>query len=230
MRVLCLLLTLVSPAAAESPRQPDGQLSRETNVRLARATRLTALIRFGYENRLCLGIENPDPAMLTETVRLNGPRLTVEAALRQILPEKHVYELSEQDGLVLIRRADVNRATWLDHKLPSFVLNRTSVQWAGVSLFVALARLADPNVGDLAGGYDPGNSNNLVGPFNEQDKRLRDLLSLVVRRSYGGAWISTECAVVDESITHKPCWTILEYGAPLQSAVAQAAEFLKTAR
>jgi len=196
-----------------------------SDVHIARATRLAALVQLGYRKNICFGLEAPDPTMLTEFVHINSSRITVEAALRQILPNQPSYELSDRTGVIVIRRTD--GGTWLDHTVPSFVVDRTTVQWASMTLFVTVARMADPSIGGFAGDFNPGNVNDFVGPVNEQNKRLWELLTLIVGSSRGGAWISGRCAVTDESIAHEPCWTILEYSLPGESSVAQAMAFLK---
>jgi hypothetical protein len=200
-----------------------------TGVHIARATRLAALIQLGYDKKICFGLEAPDPTMLTEIVHVNSSRITVEAAIRQVLPNQYSYELSEQSGVILIRGTGSNIGTWLDHKV-SFVVDRTTVQWAGMNLFMTVARLADPSIGGFAGDYNPGNTNDMFGPVNEQNKSLRELLTLIVGSSRGGAWISGRCAVTDESIARQPCWTILQYTLPLESTVTQAIEFARKAR
>jgi hypothetical protein len=194
-------------------------------VHIARATRLRALVQLGYEKNICFGLEAPDPAMLSEVVQVNRSGLTVEAAIREILPNPNSYEFSEQHGVILIRADDFG--TWLDHSVPSFVLDRTTVQWASMSLFIAVARLADPSIGGFAGGFNPGNTSDRVGPFNEPNKRVRELLTLIVGSSRGGAWISGRCRVTDESIVREACWTVLEYSLPVKLTVAQAEGFLK---
>ena len=215
-------------ASADHGCNADRKLSDTiSDVRIAKATRLAALVQLGYKKNICFGIEAPDPTMLSDVVRFNSPHLTVEAAIRQILPQGS-YELSEQHGVILIRRADFG--TWLDHAVPSFVVDRTTVQWASMNLFVTVARMADPSIGGFAGDYNPGNAYDFVGPVNEQNKRLWELLTLIVSSSRGGAWISGRCAVTDESITREPCWTILEYSLPLEATVEQAVGFAKKAK
>jgi hypothetical protein len=199
-----------------------------SEVHIARATRLTALVQLGYRKNICFGLEAPDPTMLSEMVHINSSRITVEAALRQILPNQPSYELSNRTGVIVIRRTE--GGTWLDHTVPSFVVDRTTVQWASMSLFVTVARMADPSIGGFGGDYNPGNANDFVGPVNEQNKRLWELLTLIVSSSRGGAWISGRCAVADESIVREPCWTILEYGLPLEATVTQAVGFAKKAK
>lgn len=225
------LFFLVMPAAGASADHgcnADRKLSDLiSEVRIARATRLAALVQLGYKKNICFGIEAPDPTMLRDVVHFNSSHLTIEAAIRQILPQG-AYELSEQHGVILIRRADFG--TWLDHTVPSFVVDRTTVQWASMSLFVTVARMADPSIGGFDGDYNPGNANDYVGPVNEQNKRLWELLSLIVSSSRGGAWISGRCSVTDESITHEPCWTILEYSLPMAATVEQAIGFSRKAK
>ena len=224
---LFFALTSAGLASGDHGCNADRRLSEViTGVHIAKSTRLAALIRLGSEKNICFGLEAPDPKMLTETVHVNSSRITIEAAIRQLLPDPASYEFSEQNGVILIRRGDFG--TWLDHNV-SFVVGRTTVQWASMSLFMEVARLADPSIGGFAGDYNPGNANDLVGPVNEQNKSLRELLTLIVSRSRGGAWISGRCAVTDESISHEPCWTILEYDLPRESTVAKAIAFLKKA-
>jgi len=231
MRPLLAGLFFLIPAGLAGPNHgcnADRKLSDTlSDVRITKATRLAALVQLGYKKNICFGIEAPDSSMLTDVVHFNSSHATVEATIRQILPQGS-YELTEQHGVILIRRDDFG--TWLDHSVPSFVVDRTTVQWASMNLFVTVARMADPSVGDFAGDYNPGNGNDFVGPLHEQDKRLWELLTLIVRSSRGGAWISGRCAVTDESITREPCWTILEYSLPLGATVEQAVGFSKKAK
>jgi len=224
-----LVLPAVVPAASEAHCNADLQPSTVLTRLNVKGTRLSALIRLGYEEHLCFGLQDPDPAILTETVHLTGSGLTVEDVLRRLLPNGHPYAFSQSNGVFLIRRTDSNPVTWLDNDL-TFLMDRTTVQWASMSLFVALARTANPSIGGLVGSYDPGNVTDMVGPIHQPNRPVRDLLSLIVGGSRGGAWISRECAVVDESITREPCWTVLEYSLPLPSTLAQAEGFWKKAR
>ena len=173
---LFLALPLAGLAAGDHGCNADRKLSDViSDVRIARATRLAALVQLGYKKYICFGLEAPDPTMLTEMVHVNSSRLTVEAAIRQILPNQPPYELSQRNGVIVIRKADFG--TWLDHTVPSFVVDRTTVQWASMSLFVTVARMADPSIGGFAGDYNPGNVNDFIGPVNEQNKRLWELLT-----------------------------------------------------
>lgn len=225
------LFVLTMPAGFASANRgcnADRKLSDTiSDVHIAKTTRLAALVQLGYKKNICFGIEAPDSSMLSDVVHFNSSHLTVEAAIRQILPQGS-YALSDQHGVVLIRRADFG--TWLDHTVPAFVVDRTTVQWASMNLFVTVARMADPSIPGFAGDYNPGNADDFVGPLNEQDKRLWELLTLIVSSSRGGAWISNRCAVTDESITREPCWTILEYSLPLETTVEQAVGFAKKAK
>ena len=226
---LFLALAPAGLAAGDHGCNADRKLSDViSEVRIAKATRLAALVQLGYKKNICFGLEAPDPTMLSDVVHLNSSRLTVEAAIRQILPNQPPYELSQRNGVIVIRKADFG--TWLDHTVPSFVVDRTTVQWASMSLFVTVARMADPSIGGFAGDYNPGNANDFIGPVNEQNKRLWDLLTLIVTSSRGGAWISGRCAVTDESITREPCWTVLEYTLPLDATVEQAVGFAKKSK
>ena len=216
-------------ASADHACNADRKLSDVLSaVHIARTNRLAALVQLGYEKNICFGLEAPDPTMLKETVQLGHSPVTIEAAIRQVLGNQYPYELSSRNGVILIRRSD--GGTWLDHNVPSFVVPRTTVQWASMNLFMTVAMLADPSIGGFAGDFNPGDTNDHVGPFDEQNKRLWELLTLIVGTSRGGAWISGRCAVTDESITREPCWTILEYSLPLASTVAMAAGFLEKAK
>jgi len=228
---LFFTLAPAGPASGDHACNADRKLSDViSEVHIARATRLAALIKLAYGKNVCFGLEAPDSTILSEVVQLNRTRVTVEAAIRELLGNQQAYELSERNGVILIHGSGSNIGTWLDHKVPSFAVDRTTVQWASMSLFMTIARLADPSIGGFAGDFNPGNANDFAGPFNEQNKSLRDLLTMIVGRSRGGAWISGRCAVTDESITREPCWTILEYSLPLEATVEQAVGFAKKAR
>src|SRR5579864_104679 len=202
------------------------------DVRIVQRTELAALVQVGYEKNICFGIEDPEPEMLTRQVQLDSGSSTIEALIRAILPPEHAYQLSVQDGLILIRRAEQARGgTWLDSPVPSFTTGRVTVQQASMNLFMTVALLVDPSIQGFAGSFNPGNVSHSIKPIDERGRSLRDLLTLIVSNSArGGAWISDECAQNDPSLTREPCWTILEYDSSADSAVTQALTFVKKAQ
>ncbi len=72
-----------------------------------------------------------------------------------------------------------------------------------------------------AGHFRVADSADLVGPFDEKERTVRELLNLVVSSSKGAAWVTT--APYDKKTPTAPgmFWTILEYSDPnLENRVA----------
>jgi len=55
-----------------------------------------------------------------------------------------------------------------------------------------------------------GDVKDLVGPFDEKDKTVRELLNLIVASSKGAAWITTT-PYIQTSSPPDAFWKILEY-------------------
>jgi hypothetical protein len=112
---------------------------------------------------------------------------------------------------------------WLDTKIPRFQSARTDIQSASNLLYMDLQIVRDPTLATrgFAGHYPAGDTKDQVGPFDERNKSVRELLDLLVRSSKGGLWIAARRpAIPEENLSSHP-WLIVEYSQPLSGNLEQ---------
>lgn len=183
-------------------------------------TPVEALLQLGRENDACVGIEYIGPELAQRSLVLEVRNTTVGEVIKQILASTRKYAFHEQDGVVLVRNTQLTEGTWLDLKISTFQVNQASVQEVSNVLFMQLRSELDPKPGGFAGTYAPGDLKNLIGPFTERGRTLRQLLNLIVVRSKGGMWIADQSVIRDPGVQPQRFWTILEYSQPIAENLA----------
>ena len=131
----------------------------------------------------------------------------MDTALRSLLPRG--YTIFEH-GRVVIIEPPGGAPAWLSQKIPQFRLPVAEPVRMAVyaTLYLNYEMARDPArktgfAGDVLG-PDPANT---IGPLNERDKTMRQLLSLIAERSHGGMWIATPHPLGMRSAP----WDFLEY-------------------
>ena len=79
-----------------------GLTAEVRDVDLSEASALSALLHFGYQSGVCLGIESPEPDLLASPAHLKVQVGTVAHAIGAVLRDKP-YQFSEHEGVVLIQ-------------------------------------------------------------------------------------------------------------------------------
>jgi hypothetical protein len=165
------------------------------------------VLAFGVANRICLGIEIGNSSLLQSPISLDLSDITALAAVRKALDGQPGYSIVG-DGLLSVR-ATAGPATWLDVRIQLFKIPRTDVQTASNALFLSLQQQIRPREG-YAGHFRMGDIKDVVGPFDEKDKTVRELLNLIVASSKGALWITTR-PHLQASSPPDAFWRILEY-------------------
>jgi hypothetical protein len=209
-----LTVTLFICALCMSPVKANGcrfHLSDHVgDVNIEANSGLEALLRFGLATGVCLGVETPDIAFLKRAVQLHASRPAVAYVIQSLLGTSR-FQVSEREGVILLKGIETTEPdSQLDVALSEFQLQRVTVAWASLSLFAKLMLLANPSIHGFAGHLSDRVPDDQVGPFEEHGRTVRDLLTLIVGRSAGGAWVSGRCAGPAQS-ANGPCWTILQY-------------------
>lgn len=205
-----LLATALKDGFAAGPCKAGlNEMTGETH--LAGRSPLAVLLRFAYDNHVCIGIENPGGELLKTPVRVDIQSPRVIDLIHNVLNPSR-YSIYEREGVVLIQNIDRGYPNaQLDVVVPEYKLARTSVAWANFAVFTRLLLLADPSLQGIAGNVMDRAPGNQVGPFDEHGRLVRDLLTLIVGRSSdGGAWISGPCGEAARG-DKGPCWTVLQY-------------------
>jgi hypothetical protein len=177
---------------AQHPSVPISDLlvRRVPAYRVQNEPRLNALVRFGRENGIPLGIEF-STTELDDTVNVSTPATDVWGVLSSILGVTRQYSLASARGVVSIRAVDVPPPAWLDHRVRRFRLPRTQISWASMMLWMTVETIIDPAKKGFAGDYPPGDPNDRVGPMDVRDVTVRELLNRIVGASGHSSWIVT---------------------------------------
>jgi hypothetical protein len=202
------------------------------NTEIQAPSGVAALLQFGYEHGVCLGIEAPGPDQLQEPAQLHMVRSTargVAQALVKAAPDQISQSISENQGVLLFRNPDsTSRFTQLDAVIPEFAIPVGSLEFAEMRLSAAISMYLDPSIKGFAGSLHQGP--HFVGPIEEHERSARDLLTLIASQA-GGAWIAGLCPAAPGAGSLLKCWTILPYDLSpeiFRARVAQrVAELLK---
>jgi hypothetical protein len=172
---------------------------------------LAALLQFGYERGVCLGIEAPGLDLLQEPVQLHFAHSTVGEVVRTLLNEKP-YRISEEGRVIVIRSAEsASRFTQLDATIPEFKMAPgTSLGWAEVRLFIEIRIAADPSLRSTGFAGSILGEQPEIGPIEEYERSAREILTIMASQ-VGGAWVSGLCPAARD-LPSRPCWNVIPYG------------------
>jgi hypothetical protein len=211
MRFLSLAALALFPLTAASVRGGCklGLSDQVTDIHIASKSALAALLQFGVETGVCLGIEGPGIDLLEGPAKVDAMRPTVSYIIDTLLAGKP-YRIFAQDGVILIRNlGDASHPTTLDTVLPEYVIaQKTSIASAESALQGSLMMLEDRSAGGYAGTYSDRVPEDQVGPMNEHGRTARAILTLIVSQSTGAAWVSGTCR---PPLKGRACWTIFDY-------------------
>ncbi|PYT11613.1 MAG: hypothetical protein DMG59_25845 [Acidobacteria bacterium] len=195
---------------------PDGNSCGETSplkrhvseLNVEAGTVLAGIYSLGYENGICLGIEIGDKSILGAAPRLHERDLTASAALQKLLQDGDTYRVREEGAFILIQPASSQgRLHWLDQRIPRFKSDRMPMKYvAEFQLKGALAAVRNPRYTGSIGNVIGDDVTAKVGPFDERDKSVGQLLSLILNQSRGGMWVAFQRS------DQKPDWAAIPYG------------------
>jgi len=189
------------------------------DVDIEQPSALAALLQFGFENGVCLAVEAPAIESLKKPVRIHLSHPTVAYVVEKLLKDAR-YQLSESDGVILIRNVGtMGQTTQMDTVVPEYKIADMSVVMANFALVMRLHRLAAPTpLRGLGASILGDHPNNRVGPINEHGRTARELLTRIVGQSPGGAWVAGQCL---GSVLQRPCWSVIEYSDERESVVGR---------
>ncbi len=182
--------------------------TRVADVNIEQPSALAALLQFGSENGICLAVEAPGLALLNRPARIHVSQPAVAYVIQTLLNGTQ-YQLSESNGVILIQNAEMPaQTTQLDLVVPEYKISKLSVAWANFGLVVRLERLADPSIQGIAGSLSDRHPEDKIGPIDEHVRTARELLTMIVSQSPGGAWVSGQCL---GPVSGGACWTVIQY-------------------
>ena len=188
LAIVITLLATPMPAAGQCIANPLTAAPRNIDIRTGSV--LEALVDFGQTNSVCFGIEVMDHRLATTGVDWHQAA-PLRDLLHSTLSNVEGYRFQARDHMVSISPARSGAPTWLDAKIPEFsATRRADVQSLNNLLFMDLALVENPRHGGFAGDYLGGDPQDQIGPLNEHDQSVRNLLDLIVASSKGGLWIT----------------------------------------
>jgi hypothetical protein len=189
---------------------------------------LAAVLQFGYERGVCLGIEAPALEALQTPMRVQVARTTTREVLQTLLGATS-YQISEKEGVIVLRSLDAGTTfTQLDATVPEFKLSRSSLAVAETKLFMEIKLSLDPSIKGFVGDM-PGDPQLQIGLVEQYGHSARDVLTIIAGQ-VGGSWVSGLCPVTGPNSVKK-CWTVIPYGTSPEvfrnTVSLRAAELLK---
>lgn len=166
---VCCFAFLVVAASVVFGAEAECPLSRQVKPFSAQnENRLAALVRFGKENRISFGVESFGD--LAQRVTTNSGSGTALSTIVDILGTASEYDISCLSGVVVVRHTRTASPKWLDERLPLYQVKRMTFAWANANLWMQLEMLLNPGAGGFAGSMNPGDPDDLVGPFEKEGR------------------------------------------------------------
>ncbi len=216
VKIWLTVFALLATQAQGAEHSAGPPLSRPiSHFSIGQTSALDALLWFGRDNRLCLGIEFSGPE-LDRQVHVEADHTTVGDVMKEILGSRTAYQFLLADGVILIRRRGGKPPAWLDHRLRQFEQPRMELMSADAGLWMALERGVNPSQQGFAGDSPLTEPIDDVGPFNERRKTVRQLLIKIVGSSRGASWFPTSQGVgVSFPASINRFWTLVTYSGPI---------------
>jgi hypothetical protein len=140
----------------------------------------------------------------------------VADVLDAIMAPNKRYTWAYQDGLVMVRRLDTPPGVknLLKEVLPEFSIQRSTLQEASLLLYMSLSHRLHPGPWGILGDYNPGLTNNLVGPLTMRDATVKQVLNRLVSEKKSAAWLVQVPPQFMDQLPSSGLWSIVEYDDP----------------
>lgn len=174
---------------------------------------LDALLQFGRQQRLPMGIEYLDIRATDQPISVDVGPATVGKVLDTILRHEPGYSWSIQNGILHITNVGAlrGRMNLLDRVLSEFSVPKDTLTDADYLLKMTLYVELHPKVQGFGGDIPGEISRTQVGPFKLTHVTVREALDEIVREAGDAAWV---VQVPPESLDHVPSyglWRVIEY-------------------
>ncbi len=185
------LLPWFLPRLVSLEAQAPGDLSQRTfDVTVDRLTPIQALIQFGMENHVPMGIVlGSTQALCGEPRKLSLKRATIRQVTRELLAGSD-YSASIEDGVVVVKPNDMPETSGriLTIKHERFGGMKTTMQGLGILLAASIHQYLHPTEG-FAGNIMSGADAENVPPFVLSNATTEQIADHIVTLEGKGAWI-----------------------------------------
>lgn len=204
----CCCVTASSAACGDPAGNRSGVEFKNVSV-------LRALTLLGKQQNVCIAVEGVDKDTLLRTVSGRFTDAGADEVLRRLFVNDNIH-IGVSDGILHVRGLYAPIVPLLEKTIPVLELKRPAIlQAVSNLLFMELATAVDPKKKGFAGHIDPGDGEDLIGPFVERGRTVRQLLtSLIKKKSTGAMWVIPSLSPQDAMNPRLPFWRILEYNDP----------------
>ena len=159
-------------------------LSRHlTETSFAARTVLEALFELGSTHGICIGIQVSSPSVLNPPEKIDTRNALLKTVLANLLENAPEYQFTESANVVLVKPR-TGFSKWLTRRVPYFKTERGPLLFVNSFYLRASYDALDRTAGEgSVGSLSPGDTSDLVGPFEERGKPLESLLTILIGQS-----------------------------------------------
>lgn len=222
-----LILSTTGLCAADLRCNADRQvLARHVpSFRIESLSPVEAILALGQQERICFGLRNLSKRSFLKPTTASFQNRTVLQIVRALLNDEHnLRVVNTGKGTIYVFVPSGSR-NLLDYKFKRFFIpsektgmsdaqGRMTLLTASEVLSIWLRNALQRSPQGLVGSFSPGNAEDMVGPFDETNITVEQLLNLMVGQSTGASWIA---ALPDDKARRNPArWRIFEYDRPIE--------------
>jgi hypothetical protein len=174
---------------------------------------IDALLQFGQEQQIPIGVEYIDAAAFRSRITLHAGNSTV-GTLLDTITHGQGYRWFTQDGVVMVTHDGEprGRKNLLDMRIPQFAIKKeVTLQDASLKLLGTLYWALNPQSTGLVGDYPVGNPKFRVGPFTQKNATVRQILNCIVSQRRNGAWVVQQALWNMDKDPSYGLWRMFEY-------------------
>ena len=215
MRRSILLIALCCSSNLALGSRPPELLnldSRVSHFAVQHRNLIDSLLMLGQQAHIPVAIEYIDQTSFKPTLSLDLRHRSVRQLLTAITrPAGYRWMLRESVVTVTHSGALTGRSNLLNIRVQHFKIPESTMQHAGMVLAINLYSVLNPHSGGVAGDYAGGNPKYLTGPFDLENKTVREILDRIVSQHRNGAWIVQQPPWTMGRDLGYGFWAIIEY-------------------
>jgi hypothetical protein len=187
--LIALCTPMLSPGQAAEGCKTEP-LKTEVRLQTEYPDVLQALWDLGSRANICMAIETFDAQLAERPVKLSRGTGTAGALIRELLHGAPGYCLAAKSSVVSVGPCSRTGATWLDERIRTMSMGRSSLQSVSNGLYLQLRDQIRPMKG-YGGHFPSGDLSDYVGPYHLQNTPVRQILNRLVADSKGALWLNT---------------------------------------
>ena len=220
LRLVILLATFAACATANDTCRNGGINTTVPGSFISNEPLVISLLQLGARSGTCFGLRALDAVAFTRSLHVSVRDATVRHIIVSLLEQLPDYEMQESSSNVVLvgRLRSIPKGSVFEVTVREFRSPRSSLKTVSNALKLQLAAQMDPTIRGFVGTYGPGDQSDLVGPIDEHEKKVWELLNDIVGQSAGAMWFPAAPELDAAKPTDISPWTIIEYSTPYSEA------------